>query len=86
MKDTGHVTEKLTLIFFFDFLGVFHRLCINIRIEVHFCSFASGNETLVACKSLRSASQDLHVTSVLSFPHANEKSVLQSFSKVFCST
>ena len=26
------------------------------------------------------ASQDLHVTSVLSFPNANEKSVLQSLS------
>ena len=48
-------------IFFFDFLGVFHRFSINIRIEVQKCtlfSFALGNErTLVACKSLRSASR-----------------------------
>ena len=40
MEDTGHVTEKLTMIFF-NFLGVFHRFSINIiiKIEVHlfFC-------------------------------------------------
>ena len=34
MKDTGHVTEKLILIF--RLLGVCHRFSINIRIEVHF--------------------------------------------------
>ena len=41
---------------FFDFLGVFCRLTINIRIEVHlYYFFALGNErTWVACKSLRS--------------------------------
>ena len=56
MKDTGHVTGKLD-IDFFDFLGDFHRFSISIRIKVHFYSFALGNErTLVACKSLRSAS------------------------------
>ena len=41
---------------FFDFLGDFHRLSINIRIEIHLFLFALGNErTLVTCKSLRSA-------------------------------
>ena len=35
---------------------------------------ALGNEeTRVACKSLRSASQDLHVTRVLWFPNANKE-------------
>ena len=48
MKDTDHVTN----IDFFDFWGVFHRFSIHIRIEVHFCSFALGNErTLVTYKS-----------------------------------
>ena len=41
---------------FFDFLGVFHRFCIDIRIEVHFFCLHLGNErTLVAVKYLRSA-------------------------------
>ena len=44
MKDTGHVTEKLTLVFFLAFLGGFHRVSINIRIEVHVFSFPLGNE------------------------------------------
>ena len=58
---------------FFDFLGFFS---INIRIEVHFCSFALENErTLVACKSLRIASRFTKFTrdQCLSFPNANEK-------------
>ena len=55
MKDTGHMTEILTLIFFFYFFGVFHCFSINIRIEVHLFLFVLGNErTLIACKSLRS--------------------------------
>ena len=72
MKDTGHVTEKND-IDFFDFLGFFS---INIRIEVHLCSFALENErTLVACKSLRIASRFTKFTrdQCLSFPNANEK-------------
>ena len=32
MKDTGHVND----IDFFDCLWVFHRLSINVKIEVHF--------------------------------------------------
>ena len=94
MKDTGNMSGKLTWIF--STFGGFHRFSINIRIEVHFCSFALGNErTLVACKSLRSAlrftrltsdqcpvraSQDLHATS--SFPNANEESVLPSLNNI----
>ena len=36
--------------------------------------YALGNEgTRVACKSVRSASQDLHVTRVLWFPNVNKK-------------
>ena len=34
MKDTGHMTKKIDM-YFFDFLGVFHRFSINLRIEVH---------------------------------------------------
>ena len=63
MRDTGHVTEK----------GVFS---INIRIEVHFCSFALENERpLVARKYLRIASRFTKFTrnQCLSFPNANEK-------------
>ena len=66
MKETGHMTEKLTLIFFFDLLEVFRRFSINIRIEVHclfvclFFPFALENERtlvdMIECKSLRSAS------------------------------
>ena len=57
MKDTGQVTEKLTLIFF-DILEGFHRFSMNIRIEVHFLSFGFGKErTLVSCKSFRNASR-----------------------------
>ena len=71
--------RKFHIDFFFEFLGVFHRFSINIRIAVHFLSFVLGNEkTPVACKSLLRASQDLHMTSVLSFPNANENRVLQS--------
>ena len=56
MKDTGHVTEKLT--FIFSTFWIFHRFSINIRTDVHFCLFALGNERiLVACKSLRIASR-----------------------------
>ena len=57
---------KINIDFFFDFLEVFRRFIINIRIEVHclfvclFFPFALENErTLVdmfVCKSLRSAS------------------------------
>ena len=55
---------------FFDFLGVFHCFSVNIRIEVHLFLFDI------------SASQDLHVTTVLSFPNANKKSVLRSLKKL----
>ena len=41
------------------FLGVLCHFSINIRIEVHFFLFALGNKrTLVACQSLRSASNE----------------------------
>ena len=47
-----------------------------IRIEVHFfvCIGNTDGRAWVACKSLRSASQDLHMNRVLSFPNANKKS------------
>ena len=73
MNVTGHVTEKLTLIF--RHLGLYIcRFSINIRIEVRF--FALGNERIrVACKSLKAlrAPHELHVTCVLSFPNTNKK-------------
>ena len=61
---------------FLDFIRVFHRYSINIRIEVHFFCLRGemkGHWARVnLCEALRS-SQDLHVTSVLSFPNANKK-------------
>ena len=75
MKDTGHVTEKMTLVFF-DFLGVFHRFNINIRIEVHFFRLhweMKGQWSRVNLWEALRTPQDLHETSVLSFPDANEK-------------
>ena len=51
------VTWRKIEIDFFNFLWGFHHFSIEKRIKVHFFSFALGNErTLVACKSLRSAS------------------------------
>ena len=65
------ITSQKNWYWFFQFLGVICHLSTNIRIAVHFFSFALGNEkTLVGCKSLTSASRDLHVTIVLSFPNA----------------
>ena len=68
---------------YFDFLGVFHRFSIKIRIEVYFFRLhweMKGHWSCVNLWEALHASQDLHVTSVLSFPNANEKSVLQSLS------
>ena len=52
MKDTGHVTEMLTIVFF-DFLGVFHHFSINIRTEVRFLFALRNERTLVACNIKR---------------------------------
>ena len=71
MNATGTVTKKLTLSFF-DVLEV-TCCCKNIRIELHFLFVLGNKKTWVACKSLRSASQDVHVTRVHSFPNANKK-------------
>ena len=55
------------------------RTTTNLRVHVFKdwstpFSFAFGNErTLVTCKSCEARSEDLHATSVLSFPNANEK-------------
>ena len=70
----------------FDFLGEFRRLSINIiRIEIHFFRLhweMKGHRSRVNLWEVLCASQDLHVTSVLSFPNTYEKSVLQSLNKV----
>ena len=72
MKDTGHVMEKLTLIF--RILGVFHRFNINIRIDVHF--FLLHWEMKGHWSRVNLVKR--------SFPNANEKSVLQSLTHVKC--
>ena len=51
MKDTSHMTEKLTLIFSL-FLWVMCRFSINIRIEGHFL-FALGNDRTPASRFTR---------------------------------
>ena len=83
MKDTGHVTKILTWILF-DFQGLFvASVYIYIRIEVPFL-FAFGNErTLVACKSLRSASRFTRFTrdQCPFIPKCKQKWVLQSLSR-----
>ena len=59
---------------FFDFLGGFRRFSINIRIEVHFFRLhweMKGHWSRVNLWEALCASQDLNVTSVLSFPNAN---------------
>ena len=59
-KETvGNIFQWKTLVMWgknwhwlFFFLGGFHRLSIHIKIKVHFCSFAFGNErTLVSCSA-----------------------------------
>ena len=78
------VTWQKTDMDFSYFLGVFHRFSINIRIEIHLFLFALGNErTLVACKSLRSASRFTRFTRD-QYPfisQCKQKSVLQSLTK-----
>ena len=70
--------------FFFDFLGVIFHFSINIRIEVHFFVFALGNErTLVACKSLRSASRFTRFTHDL--PYQNIRSLVHICRKLAAS-
>ena len=69
---------KINIDFFFRLLRVFHRSSINIGIEVHCFTFALGIERTEALL------KDLHATSILSFPNANEKSVLQSLIMASC--
>ena len=68
--------QKLALIFF-QFLGVICHFSINIRIELHFLFCLhweiKGNWSRVNLWEALHDSQDLHVTSVLSFPNANKK-------------
>ena len=73
MKDTGHVTEKLTLIFFY-FIGVFHCFSINIRIKEHFFRLHWEMKGHLSCVNL--------VKRFCSFALGNEtkKSALQSLS------
>ena len=75
MKDTDHMTKKH---WFFRFLEVICHLTINIRIEVHFLILhweMKGHWSRVNLKEELRASQDLHMTSVLSFPNANKKKI-----------
>ena len=70
MKDTGHVAENWQ--WYLKLFRGFHRFSINIRIEVHFFRLHWEMKRHWSCVNLWEA-QDLHVTSVLSFPNANEK-------------